>query len=105
MGDWVTAAYEGMQARQAARTRAAEEKAAEVEAEQAGEPSREEEEAAARTARQAAEQGRAEQVAARMQETKRLRAKARPPLSAYERQMVGQALGEGVDHWDGPPAA
>lgn len=102
MTDWVTEAYEGMRKRQAERVREAEERAARVEAEEAKEPTRAEKEAADRAARVESERERAERIAARVQETQRLRVAAHRPMTGYERQMAGQALGEGVDHWDGP---
>lgn len=102
MTDWVEMAYEGMRTRQAARAKAAEEKASLIEAEEAKELTKAEKEAAAREARMESERERAERIAARVQETQRLRAAARRPMTAHERQMAGQALGEGWDNWDGP---
>lgn len=104
MADWVELAYQGMQKRQAERAREAETKAAEVEAAEAKELTKTEREAAAREARLEAERERAERIAASVRETRRLRAAARKPMTEYERRSVGQALGEGWDHWE-PPAA
>lgn len=108
MGDWVTEAYEGMQRRQAERARAVQERAALVDSGEAARPTKAEQEEAereARAARAAKQMRQYEAIAARMQRQAAARAKARPPMSEYDRQVVAQVLGEAaVDHWDGPVA-
>ncbi|WP_406462321.1 hypothetical protein OH768_44210 [Streptomyces sp. NBC_01622] len=105
MSDWVDLAVDGMRTRQAERAKAAEAKAAELDAEAAKEQTPEEKAEATRKARTEAEQERAEKIAARVQQGVRLRAAARRPMTEWERQVAGQALGEAWDSWDGPPPA
>lgn len=106
MGDWADLIVAGSRERHAERAREAEAKAAELDAVEAKELTKEEKAEAARAAHAEAERERAERIAASVQQSVRMRAAARRPMTEWERQSAGQALGEGWDTWEGPqPAA
>ncbi|MFJ9376825.1 hypothetical protein [Streptomyces sp. NPDC101455] len=103
MSDWAQRIVDGMRDRQAARERAAEARAVEVDAELAAEEPAADRRRRLGEERDRAESARAERLADHMREQREARARAARPLSAYDRQMVGQALGPEWD--DGPDAA
>ncbi|WP_328845461.1 hypothetical protein [Streptomyces sp. NBC_00258] len=105
MGNWAEMVVEAAAQRAAERARAKEESGSRVLAEEAALPAEAEQEAADREARETKQREQYEGIAARVQRQVRARRSARAPMTEWERQTAGQALGEGWDNWEGPPPA
>lgn len=105
MTDWTDLVVAGARKRAEDKQRAAEARSAELDALEAEEESPEDKARREREAREAKAAAVYEAIAASVQRSAAARAKARPPMSEYDRQVAAQALGEGWDVYDGPPAA
>lgn len=103
---WARRAVEAATTRAAAHAKEATERGERIAAEEAQQLPRAEQEVVDRKAREAKAREQYEAIAASVQRSAAARAKARRPMSEYDRKIVGQALGEGWDTWEGPqPAA